>query len=98
MLVPPEVEVTASSQRVSVGASVTLSCSVNRTNPAVNTYVWVNEAHNTTLVGNESIITVTFTLTQDFGTYRCTVNNTAGFSGSDNVTIGQGCKSLVKCV
>ena len=92
MLVPPEVEVTASSQRVGIGATVTLSCSVNRTNPEVDTYVWVNEAHSTTIVDTESNITVTFTLTQDFGTYCCTVNNTAGLSGSDSVTIGQGCK------
>ena len=94
LLVPPEVEVTASSQHVSVGATVTLSCSVNRTNPAVDTYVWVNEAHSTILVGTERIIAVTFTLTQDFGTYRCTVNNTAGLSGSDSVTIEQGCMSV----
>ena len=95
MLVPPEVKVTASSQCVSIGASVTLSCRPNRTNPAVDTYVWVNEAQNTTIVGTESIITVTFSSTQDFGTYRCTVNNTASLSGSDSVTIEQGCKSVM---
>ena len=88
------VEVTASSQRVSIGATVTLSCSVNRTNPVVDTYVWVNEANSSTLVGTESVITVTFSSTQDFGTYRCTVNNTAGLLGSDSVTIEQGCKSI----
>ena len=80
----------ASRQRVNIGASVTLSCSVNRTNPEVSTYVWTNENGSTVMVGEN--ITITFSSTNDFGTYRCTVNNTAGFSGSDSVTIEQGCK------
>ena len=80
----------ASRQRVNIGASVTLSCSVNRTNPEVSTYVWTNENGSTVMVGEN--ITITFLSTNDFGTYWCTVNNTAGFSGSDSVTIEQGCK------
>ena len=79
-----------SRQRVSIGASVTLSCSVNRTNPEVSTYVWTNENGSTVMVGEN--VTITFSSTNDFGTYRCTVNNTAVFSGSDSVTIEQGCR------
>ena len=89
-VVIPEVQVMASRQRVNIGASVTLSCSVNRTNPEVSTYVWTNENGSTVMVGEN--ITIMFSSTNDFGTYRCTVNNTAGFSGSDSVTIEQGCK------
>ena len=80
----------ASRQRVNIGASVTLSCSVNRTNPEVSTYLWTNENGSTVMVGEN--ITITFSSTNNFGTYLCTVNNTAGFSGSDNVTIEQRCK------
>ena len=80
----------ASRQRVNIAASVTLSCSVNRTNPEVSTYVWTNENGGVVMVGENIIIT--FSSTSDFGTYHCTVNNTAGFSGSDSVTIEQGCK------
>ena len=89
-IVIPEVQVMASRQHVNIGASVTFSCSVNRTNPEVSTYVWTNENGSTVMVGEN--ITIIFSSTNNFGTYRCTVNNTAGFSGSDNVTIEQGCK------
>ena len=89
-IVFPEVQVMASRQRVNIGTSVTLSCSVNRTNPEVSTYVWINEDGSTVMVGEN--ITITFSSTSDFGTYHCTVNNTAGFSGSDSVTIEQGCR------
>ena len=89
-IVIPEVQVMASRQRVNIGASVTLSCCVNRTNPEVSVYMWTNEDSSITVVGEN--FTITFSSTNDFGTYRCTVNNTAGFSGSDSVTIEQGCK------
>ena len=90
VIVIPEVQVMASRQHVNTGASVTLSCSVNRTNPEVSTYVWTNENGSIVMVAEN--ITITFSSTNDFGTYRCTVNNTAGFSGSDSVIIEQGCK------
>ena len=80
----------ASRQRVNIGASVTLSCSVNRSNPEVSTYLWTNENGSTIMAGEN--ITITLSLMNNFGTYYCTVNNTAGFSGSDSVTIEQGCK------
>ena len=89
-IVLPEVQVMASRQRVNIGASVTLSCSVNRTNPEVSTHVWTTDSGGIIMVGEN--ITLTFSSTNDFGTYRCTVNNTAGFSRTDSVTIEQGCK------
>ena len=89
-IVIPEVQVMASHQRVNIGASITLSCSVNRTNPEVSMYMWTNEDSGKVMVGE--IITITFLSINDFGTYWCTVNNTAVFSGSDSVTIEQGCR------
>ena len=90
--VPPEVEVTASRLEVGLGGSTTLWCNVTRTNPGITTYTWRNENTGTILSEQSDNILVTFSVTNDFGTYSCTVTNGAGEVGTGNVTITQGCK------
>ena len=89
--VPPEVEVTASRSRVGLGDFVTLFCNT-RTNPEANGTVWTYV--NTGMKVSEDADTLVLNLltTADFGTYCCTVTNTAGETGSGNVMIEQGCK------
>ena len=90
---PPEVEVTASHLKVGLGGSTTLSCNITRTNPEIaGTYVWRNENTGEILSEQSDNLLVTFLAMNDFGTYSCTVTNSAGETGTGNVTITQGCK------
>lgn len=92
--VPPVVEVTAldSQTRVSFGGSTTLFCNVTRTNPGISTFLWRNERTGATLSETSNTLLVRPLAENDFATYSCTVTNDAGETGSDNVTITQGCK------
>ena len=93
MSVAPEVEVTASHLKVGLGGSTTLSCNVTRTNPGITgVYIWRNENTGTFLSEQSDNLQVTFSTANDFGTYSCTVTNSAGEVGTGNVTITQGCK------
>ncbi len=93
MAVAPEVEVAASHLKVSLGGSTTLSCNVTRTNPGIaGAYIWRNENAGTTLFEQSNNLMVTFSTVNNFGTYSCTVTNSAGEVGTGNVTITQGCK------
>ena len=90
---PPEVEVTASHLKVGLGGSTTLICSVTRTNPGIaGMYTWRNENTGEILSEQSDTLMVTFSAINDFGTYSCTVTNSAGEMGAGNVTITQGCK------
>ena len=84
---PPEVEVIASHSKVGLGGSTTLFCNVTRTNPGiVGVYVWIIGKrileHSDTLLLNLSVV-------HDYGTYSCTVTNSAGQVGTGNVTVEQ---------
>ena len=93
MSVAPEVEVTASHLKIRLGGSTTLSCNVTRANPRITgAYIWRNENKGATLSEQSDDLLVTFSIVNDFGTYSCTVTNTAGEVGTGNVTITQGCK------
>ena len=93
IIVPPEVEVIASQSRISSGTSVILFCNVTRSNPdIVPTFQWENTGMGLILSENSEMLTVNLSSLVDFGMYRCTVTNTAGFSGNGTVTIEQGCK------
>ena len=84
--------VTADRTRVGLGGILTLSCAVTRTNPETDgNYVWTSPSGTVT---NRTLNTleVTFSTIQDLGTYTCNVTNTAGVSGTGNLTIEQACK------
>ena len=91
--VPPKVEVTASRLRVNLGGSTTLFCNVTRTNPNTDgTYIWINENIRGHITESSETLSLNLSTVGDFGTYTCMVTNTAGATGSGNVTIEQGCK------
>ena len=93
MSVSPEVELTASDLKVGLGGSTTLLCNVTRTNPGITgVYVWRNENTGTFLSEQSDNLQVTLSTANDFGTYSCTVTNSAGEVGTGNLTITQGCK------
>jgi hypothetical protein len=90
--VRPEVVVTADRIRVGLGDTITLSCTVTRTNPETDgNYVWTSPSG---IVTNGTSNTLVVAI-QDFGTYTCDVTNTAGVTGTGNLTIGQGCKLII---
>ncbi len=91
--VPPEVTVTSSPVRVSVGGDVTLTCTVTRSNPTGFTYTWTNVNTTTTLPG-ETAATLTLTsITMDeIATYSCEVTNSGGGRGTGILTLQQGCE------
>ncbi len=91
--VTPEVTVTASPVRVSVGGDVTLTCTVTRSNPTGFTYQWTNVNTTTTLPG-ETAATLTLTsITMDeIATYSCEVTNSGGDRGTGTLTLQQGCE------
>ena len=93
--VPPEVQVTASRQRIELGGFTTLFCNVTRSNSAINgTYVWINVSTSGILSEKSSMLLLNISTTGDYGTYTCMVTNIAGATGSGTVTIQQGCKTL----
>ena len=88
--VPPEVEVTMTLTRVVVGNSITLNCTVTRSNPMGSyTYTWVHN-NSITLSETSSVLTVSILTQSDVGVYRCEVTNSAGLSGSNTATIELG--------
>ncbi len=89
--VPPEVTLTSSPVRVSVGGDVTLTCTVTRSNPTCFTYTWTNVNTATTLPG-ETAATLTLTsITMDeIATYSCEVTNSGGARGTGILTLRLG--------
>ena len=94
-IVPPEVEVVASSSRVILGGSTTLTCNVTRTNPEVADIQWRNENTGERILETSDILLLDLSVVTDFGTYSCTVTNSAGEVGTGNLTITQGCKFII---
>ena len=84
---------TASHSRVNIGASITLTCNVIRTNPEISTYAWM---FNDTMLSETTNI-LNIPSLQDFGTYHCIATSTANISRNGNVTIEQGCKLILLC-
>ena len=94
---PPEVEVIASSLKIGLGGSATLFCNVTRTNPRINTYIWINGNTGASLSEQSDTLLLNFSAINDFGIYGCTATNRAGDVGRGNVTIAQGCKFTTYC-
>ena len=91
-LVTPDVEIIVPhGTRVSTGTTITMHCNVSRTNPGITAYRWIHGDTNI-LLGNTNMLTLTLTVTEDFGIYQCEVTNAANLTGIGNVTIEQGCK------
>lgn len=85
----------ASHTQVNLGGTTTLFCNVTRTNPEVNgIFVWENMRTGRAFSENSDTLTLDILSTEDFGTYRCTVTNTAQATGSGNITIEQGCELM----
>lgn len=83
---------TADRIRVNLGGTVTLSCTVTRTNPqADGNYVW-SRPNGAMASETSNTLEVTISDAQDFGTYTCNVTNTAGATGTGSLTIEQGRK------
>lgn len=82
----------ATRTKVALEDSTTLHCIVNRTNPEVDTYVWMHEDPDIQLAGSDSTLSVIFATENHFGTITCTATNAADRSGSATVTIERGCK------
>ena len=84
--------VTANRGRVGLRGTTILSCSVTRTNPAIDgTYVW-SSVNAGTIAETSNTLVVNVLTKQEFDTYTCMVTNTAGVSGTGSLTVEQGCK------
>ena len=93
--VPPELSISATSTRIAIGQSTNLTCTISRSVPIDPTIEWtMADLNNITTTLNETGMTLMIiNITEDeFGDYTCTAINSAGLSGSDNITIEQGCK------
>ena len=96
--VAPFVEVVASQTQVAIGGSVTLHCSVIRTNPEVIMYTWIHENASIILQSNNTnnaTITVTVTTRYHLGTIFCIATNAAGRTGNASLTLQLGSKHII---
>ena len=85
---PPEIEVVASPSKAILGRSATLFCNVVRTNPGiVGAYVWRKETAGEQIVERSSTLLLNISTITDYDTYSCTVTNSAGETGTGNVTV-----------
>ena len=93
--VVPEVEVTSDipNNRINIGGTITLTCSVSRGNPASYTYEWSLVGSNDKITETSNTLTVSVTSLNQLGTYECIVDNGIG-TGSGNITIVEGSKFL----
>ena len=83
---------TADRTRVGLGGTLTLTCTVSRTNPETDgNYAWTSPS-GTETNRTSNTLDVTFSTIQDLGTYTCSVTNTAGATGTGSLTIEQACK------
>ena len=96
--VPPEVSVSATRSRILVGHSTNITCSISRTEPTDYTIEWTltdTSGTITTLAETGETLVLTAITEDGFGTYTCNVTNSAGLSGSANITIEEGGESMV---
>ena len=89
--VVPEVEVTsdAPNNRIIIGGTITLTCSISRGNPTSYTYEWSIVGSNDKITETSSTLTVSVTSVNQLGTYECRVDNSIG-TGRGNITIVEG--------
>ena len=89
--------------RIQLGGTVTLTCTVIRSNPSNNyMYTWTllpatAVSGPTASTQSTDMLAVTFDMEDDYGTYRCSVQNDAGLVGTADIEIEQGCKSSQLC-
>ena len=84
---------TATRTRLLVNESTNITCSVSGGNPTEFTLVWtLNSTSNvvTTLDETGEILVISNIGEDEFGTYTCSVTNTANLTGSASITIEQG--------
>ncbi|KAM8939598.1 sialoadhesin [Pelodytes ibericus] len=83
---PKEVEVVIrpSTDNIKQGTSVTLSCQTNGSNPAIYSYTWYK---NDILISTEELISFHSVSRNDFGEYRCEVQNVIGKTVSQTVRL-----------
>ena len=95
--VVPEVEVTsnAPNNRINIGGTITLTCSVTRGNPTSYTYEWTLVGSNDKITETSNTLTVSVTSVNQLGTYECIVDNGIDIDdGRGNITIVEGSKFL----
>ena len=97
--VPPEVSVSATQTRITVGQSTILTCSIIASNPNDPTFAWsfTDTSGVTTILSGETGQTLQLSniAENEFGTYICNAINSANLSGTVNIIIEQGCKDNV---
>ena len=90
--------VSATQTRIAVGQSTTLTCSADRSNPSGITFAWsfTETSGVTTILSGETGQTLQLSdiAEDEFGTYTCNSTNSANLSGSANIAIEQGCKTV----
>ena len=94
----PEVELVPSLARINIDGSQSLLCNVTRSNPSDHTYTWTfNDSSGDLVVLAETSNVLDLTPVQetDFGTYQCSVNNSAGTGISGPATVEEECKRIV---
>ena len=87
--------------RVPLSGSTTLNCSVTSSNPSDFSVMWTltnTSGSIVTLTDTGQILMVSNIKEEDFGNYTCNVTNSAGLSGTAEITIEQGGKYLVNYV
>ena len=83
----------ATRSRILVGQSTNISCSVSRTVPTAYTIEWTlttTSGGTTTLTQTGETLMLTDISEDEFGTYTCNVTNSAGLSGTADITIEEG--------
>ena len=91
--VTPEVSVSATRTRILVGHSINITCSIARTVPTNYTIEWTltNTSEVTTVLAEAGeTLLLTDISEAEFGVYTCNATNTAGLSGSADITIEEG--------
>ena len=89
VLDPPEVNVLATRTRLIVNGSTTLNCTVTSNNPSNFTLVWTltTTSGSTTITSTNQTLVLSSVGEDEFGTYTCNVTNSAGLSGTADITI-----------
>ena len=81
--------VLATRTRLLVNGSTTLNCTVTSSNPSNFTLVWTltTTSGSTTITSTNQTLVLSSVGEDEFGTYTCNVTNSAGLSGTADITI-----------
>ncbi|KAM9330316.1 sialoadhesin [Gastrophryne carolinensis] len=84
---PPKrvsVKIQPSGKNIKQGDSVTLTCNVNSSNPAVSSYIWYKDGAK---ISTEPFLMFHSIAKADHGEYRCEVQNTIGSTASETTRL-----------